>query len=147
MIVGRWQGKPGPGTCPSPSPRYGATCEATTAGYPRTKVSMMKGFILGIVTVLLLLAGGLVLALMGFVGMRADNPPSKFETIVAGHAMDASVARAAPKIANPVMADEATWPPARDSIASTARCVTAIPRVRRQPLLIPLIRRATVHEG
>lgn len=67
----------------------------------------MEGFIFGIVTVLLLLAGGLVLALMGFVGMRADNPPSKIETIVAGHAMDASVVRAAPKIANPVMADEA----------------------------------------
>jgi mono/diheme cytochrome c family protein len=67
---------------------------------------MMKGFILGIVTMVLVLAFGVVLALMGFVGMRADNPPSKIETIVAGHAMDASVARAAPKISNPVMADE-----------------------------------------
>jgi len=66
----------------------------------------MKGFIAGIVTMVLVLAFGVVLALMGFVGMRADNPPSKIETLVAGHAMDASVARAAPKIANPVMADE-----------------------------------------
>jgi mono/diheme cytochrome c family protein len=66
----------------------------------------MKGFLLGIATVALLLAVVLALALMGFVGMRADNPPSKIETIVAGHAMDASVARAAPKIKNPVMADE-----------------------------------------
>jgi len=62
---------------------------------------------LGIVTVALALAVGLALALMGFVGMRADNPPSKIETFVAGHAMDASVARAAPKMANPIMADEA----------------------------------------
>ena len=38
--------------------------------------------------------------------MRADNPPSRFETMVAGRAMDASVARAAPKITNPVTADE-----------------------------------------
>jgi mono/diheme cytochrome c family protein len=67
----------------------------------------MKGFLLGIVTVALALAVGLALALMGFVGMRADNPPSKIETIVAGHAMDASVARSAPKMANPVMSDEA----------------------------------------
>jgi mono/diheme cytochrome c family protein len=67
----------------------------------------MRGFLVGIVTVVLALAGGLALALMGFVGMRADNPPSKIETIVAGHAMDASVGRAAPKIANPVTADEA----------------------------------------
>ena len=67
----------------------------------------MKGFLLGIATVVLVLMGVLVLAMLGFVGMRADNPPSKIETIVAGHAMDASVARAAPKMANPVMADEA----------------------------------------
>jgi mono/diheme cytochrome c family protein len=53
----------------------------------------MKGFLLGIVTVALALAVGLALALMGFVGMRADNPASKIETIIAGHAMDASVYR------------------------------------------------------
>lgn len=67
----------------------------------------MKGFLLGIVAVALALAIGLALALLGFVGMRADNPPSKIETFIAGHAMDASVARAAPRMANPVMADEA----------------------------------------
>jgi mono/diheme cytochrome c family protein len=66
----------------------------------------MKGFLLGIVTVALALLGGLALALMGFVGMRADNPPSKIETIIAGHVMDASVAHAAPKITNPVIEDE-----------------------------------------
>ena len=67
----------------------------------------MKGIIFGIITMILILALGLLFALMGFVSMRADNPPSKLETTVAGHAMDASVARAAPKVANPVTADEA----------------------------------------
>jgi len=67
----------------------------------------MKGFLFGILAVALALALGLALALTGFVGMRADNPPSKIETFVAGHAMDASVARAAAKMVNPVMADEA----------------------------------------
>jgi mono/diheme cytochrome c family protein len=68
----------------------------------------MKGFIFGIGTMLLIFALGLVFALLGFVSMRADNPPSKLETAVAGHAMDASVARAAPQLANPVTADEAS---------------------------------------
>src|SRR6516162_4942442 len=68
----------------------------------------MKGFIGGIVTVILVLALGLVFALMGFVNMRADNPPSKMESTLAGHALDASVARAAPKLTNPVAADEAS---------------------------------------
>ena len=56
----------------------------------------MKGFIGGIVTMILVLVLGLVFALMGFVNMGADNPPSKMESTLAGHAMDASVARAAP---------------------------------------------------
>ena len=66
----------------------------------------MKGFILGIVTMILILVLGLSFALMGFVNMRADSPPSKMETTLAGRAMDASVARAAPKVTNPVTADE-----------------------------------------
>jgi mono/diheme cytochrome c family protein len=67
----------------------------------------VKGFIFGIVTMILILALGLLFTLTGFVSMRADNPPSKIEATLAGHAMDASVARAAPKVANPVTADEA----------------------------------------
>ena len=67
----------------------------------------MKEFIGGIVTMILILALGLLFAQMGFVSMRADNPPSKMETTFASHAMDASVARAAPKVANPLTADEA----------------------------------------
>lgn len=66
----------------------------------------MKGFIFGIVTMILILVLGLSFTLMGFVSMRADSPPSKMETTLAGRAMDASVARAAPKVTNPVTADE-----------------------------------------
>ena len=67
----------------------------------------MKGFIFGIVTMIVILALAVLCALMGFVSMRADSPPSKVETALAGRAMDASVARAAPKVTNPVAADEA----------------------------------------
>ena len=67
----------------------------------------MRGFLYGIVTMIVILALGVLCALLGFVNMRADNPPSKIETALAGRAMDASVARAAPKLTNPVTADEA----------------------------------------
>src|ERR1700732_178756 len=66
----------------------------------------MKGFLFGIMAMIVILALGLLFALLGFVSMRADNPPSKMETTLAGRAMDASVARAAPTLANPVRADE-----------------------------------------
>ena len=67
----------------------------------------MKGFLFGIMTMIAVLALGLLFALLGFVSMRADSPPSKMEATLATRAMDASVARAAPKLANPVTADEA----------------------------------------
>jgi mono/diheme cytochrome c family protein len=67
----------------------------------------MKSFLFGILTIIILLAVVLVFALLGFVNMRADNPPSHLETAIASHAMDASVARAATKLTNPVTADEA----------------------------------------
>ena len=67
----------------------------------------MKGFIFGIVTMILILALGLLFALKPFVNMRADNPPSKIQATLGGHAMDASIARAGPKATNPLTADEA----------------------------------------
>ncbi|MGC1484085.1 MAG: c-type cytochrome [Candidatus Acidiferrum sp.] len=67
----------------------------------------MKGFVFGIVAMILILALGLLFALMGFVNMRADDPPSKMETAIAGRSMDASVARAAPKLTNPATPDVA----------------------------------------
>src|ERR1700681_4022683 len=66
----------------------------------------MRGFIYGIVTMLVIAALGVLCALLGFVNMRADNPPSKMETTLATRAMDASVARAAPKMTKTVTADE-----------------------------------------
>ena len=66
----------------------------------------MKGYFFGILTMILLLAVVLVFALLGFVNMRADNPPSHFEAAVAGHVTDASISRAATKLTNPVPADE-----------------------------------------
>jgi thiosulfate dehydrogenase len=79
----------------------------TPQGFRRRKGRAMKGFIIGIMTVVLIVALGLLFALTGFISMRADNPPSKLETVLAGHVMDASVARAAPKVTNPLAADEA----------------------------------------
>jgi|SRR5579864_4798009 len=67
----------------------------------------MRGFLYGIATMIVIGALGVLCALLGFVNMRADNPPSKMETALAGHAMDASAALAAPKLTNPVKADEA----------------------------------------
>src|SRR5215467_10288355 len=67
----------------------------------------MKGFICGVATVVVLLAVLLLFGLMGFVNMRADKPPSRIEATIAGHAMDESVSRDAPKMANPIAADEA----------------------------------------
>jgi thiosulfate dehydrogenase len=67
----------------------------------------MRGFLFGVATMILLLVAGVVWALMGHVDMRADNPPSKVESTIAMHAMDASVERAAPEMKNPVAADEA----------------------------------------
>ena len=67
----------------------------------------MRGFLFGVVTMIAVLVLGIVCALMGYVNMRADNPPSKLETKIASRAMDASVERAAPEAKNPVPADEA----------------------------------------
>ena len=107
----------------------------------------MKGFLLGIVTVALVLAVGLALALMGFVGMRADKPPSKIETIVAGHAMDASVARSAPKMANPVIADEANLAAGARLYREHCTLCHGDPAHPKAALVDSLNCRASVHEG
>ncbi|MGH9864591.1 MAG: c-type cytochrome [Candidatus Acidiferrales bacterium] len=67
----------------------------------------MKGFILGIiVTIVVIAAVGLFVLETGRVDMRADVPPSSLETRIAAPAMDASVERHAPKVANPVQPTE-----------------------------------------
>jgi thiosulfate dehydrogenase len=66
----------------------------------------MKSYFLGILTIVLILAIVLVFALLGFVSMRADNPPSHLEAAIAGHVTDASISRAATKLTNPITVDE-----------------------------------------
>lgn len=63
----------------------------------------MKGFILGILlTVAVIIVGGVFLAETGRVDMRADQRPPDVERHFAGRAMDESVDRHAPKIDNPI---------------------------------------------
>ncbi|MGH9728408.1 MAG: c-type cytochrome [Candidatus Acidiferrales bacterium] len=67
----------------------------------------MKGFILGIIVTLIVIAAvGLFVLETGRVNMRGDVPPSSLETSIAGHAMDASVTRNSPKIADPIQPTE-----------------------------------------
>jgi thiosulfate dehydrogenase len=75
----------------------------------KERYTKMKGIIWGAgVTIMVLIAAGLFVALTGLVSMRADTPPSRIEAILAGHAMDANVGRSAPKVPNLVAADEAS---------------------------------------
>jgi len=63
----------------------------------------MRNFILGIViTILVLLIGGLGLALLGFLPTRANVAPSEMEHHIAMSALDNSVERHAPRLNNPV---------------------------------------------
>lgn len=63
----------------------------------------MRNFILGIVvTVLVLLLGGLGLALLGFLPTRANSTPPATEVHLAMSALDNSVERHAPRVNNPV---------------------------------------------
>src|ERR1039457_125712 len=63
----------------------------------------MRNFILGIViTVLVLLIGGLGLALLGFLPTRANVAPPEMERHIAMSALDNSVERHAPRLNNPV---------------------------------------------
>jgi hypothetical protein len=65
------------------------------------------GDIAGVMLVILILALGLLFALMAFTGMRGANTPSKPARTLGGHARDASIGRAAPKLANAITANEA----------------------------------------
>ena len=63
----------------------------------------MRSFILGIViTILVLLIGGLGLALLGFLPTRANSAPPEMERHIAMSALDNSVERHAPRVNNPV---------------------------------------------
>lgn len=63
----------------------------------------MKLFLLGVVTTLVLLAAGTLLYLrMGLAEVRADVPPSRWETALLATAVHASVRREAPEMRNPI---------------------------------------------
>ncbi len=63
----------------------------------------MRNFILGIViTILVLLIGGLGLALLGFLPTRANIAPPEMERHIAMSALDNSVERHAPRLNSPV---------------------------------------------
>jgi len=67
----------------------------------------MRGywFLFGVlVTVFVMLVGGYATLRLGFLDPRADVPVNRIEASVMGPAMDASVARRAPKLENPVAA-------------------------------------------
>ncbi len=63
----------------------------------------MRNFILGIiVTLLVLIFGGLGLALLGFLPTRANTVPPETEVQLAMSALDSSVERHAPRLNNPI---------------------------------------------
>ena len=63
----------------------------------------MKNFLLGVFATLAALAIGIFAFLrLGLAEVRADIPPSGFETAVMGSAVYASVRRSAPEVSNPV---------------------------------------------
>jgi len=64
----------------------------------------MGKFLLGvIVTILILILGGLGFTLLGFLPTAANVPPPHFERSLANGAVDASMERHAPHVTNPLM--------------------------------------------
>jgi mono/diheme cytochrome c family protein len=92
----------------------------------------MRNFILGIViAILVLLIGGLGLALLGFLPTRANSVPPEMERHIAMSALDNSVERHAPRVNNPV-------PPTDENLIEglkiyTMNCALCHGGVDRQP--------------
>ncbi len=67
----------------------------------------MRNFVLGIVvTIVLIVVGGLVIAQFGLMPTNADATPPAFEQHIAMSALDASMDRHAPRAANPLPATD-----------------------------------------
>jgi len=63
---------------------------------------MLKGFVVGVLVLLLVVAVvGFIVVNLGLVDARADIGPTWYDPLLA-HAMDASTARHAPKLTNPL---------------------------------------------
>ena len=78
----------------------------------------MRSFTLGIiVTLLVLVLGGLAFALLGFLPSNADANPSHMEMRVAMHALDASMDRHAPRLSSPI-------PPTDDNLIDGMKIYT-----------------------
>jgi mono/diheme cytochrome c family protein len=78
----------------------------------------MRNFILGVVfTLLVLILGGLAMALLGFMPTNADSAPPRWEHRIAMSAMDASMERRAPRVNNPV-------PPTDDNLIDGMKIYT-----------------------
>jgi mono/diheme cytochrome c family protein len=92
----------------------------------------MRNFILGIVVaILVLLIGGLGLALLGFLPTRANSVPPEMERHIAMSALDNSVERHAPRVNNPV-------PPTDENLIEglkiyTMNCALCHGGIDRQP--------------
>jgi mono/diheme cytochrome c family protein len=92
----------------------------------------MRNFILGIVgAIVVLLIGGLGLALLGFLPTRANRVPPKFERHIAMSALDNSVERHAPRVNSPV-------PPTDENLIAglklyTMNCAGCHGGIDRQP--------------
>ncbi len=78
----------------------------------------MRGFILGIVVTLVVLAtGGLAYLWLGYFPTNADATPRPMETRIAMRAMDASMDRHAPRVTNPI-------PPTDDNLIDGMKIYT-----------------------
>jgi mono/diheme cytochrome c family protein len=78
----------------------------------------MRNFILGvIITLLVLVLGGLSLALLGYMPTNADSTPPAWERRIASNALDASMERNAPRVNNPV-------PPTDDNLIAGMKIYT-----------------------
>ena len=92
----------------------------------------MRTFILGVViTVAVLMIGGLGIALLGFVPTNANTTPPRFEMQIAMSALDAAMERHAPRVNNPV-------PPTDDNLIAglkiyTMNCALCHGGIDRQP--------------
>ena len=92
----------------------------------------MRNFVLGMaITVLVLLIGGLGLALLGFLPTRANSAPPEMERHIAMSALDNSVERHAPRVNNPV-------PPTDENLIEglkiyTMNCAVCHGGIDRQP--------------
>ena len=63
----------------------------------------MRKFFWGvIITLVVIVVGGLAYALLGYMPTRANATPPRFETMLASHALDASMEHRAPRVSNPI---------------------------------------------